>query len=122
MMNVADFDQLYRQPWLGQSWEGFVVEQTLATLAAAGKRVQPYFFRTSDGYELDLLLDWGTDRWAVEVKLTSDPSTDMIARLHKTADLVDASRRILICCIPGPIENSKLLVTDLAGWLRRLLA
>ena len=76
-------------------------------------------FRTSDGYELALLLDWGTDRWAVEVKLTSDPSTDMIARLHKTADLVDAS---LICRIPGPIENPKLLVTDLAGWLRRLLA
>ena len=67
LMNVADFDQLCRQPWLGQSWEGFVVEQTLATLAAAGKRVQPYFFRTSDGYELALLLDWGTDRWAVEV-------------------------------------------------------
>ena len=90
--------------------------------AAAGKRVQPYFSRMSDGYEPDLLLDRGTDRRAVAVKLTSDPSTDMIARLHKTADLVDGSRRILICRIPGPIENPKLLVTDLAGWLRRLLA
>ena len=60
LMNVADLDQLYRQPWLGHSWKGFVIEQTLATLAAAGKRAQPFFFRTSDGYELDLLLDWGT--------------------------------------------------------------
>ena len=122
LMNVAGLDQLYRQPWLGHSWEGFVIEQTLATLAAAGQRAQAFFFRTSDGYELDLLLDWGTDRWAVEVKLTSDPSTDMIGRLHRTADMVDASRRILVCRIRRSIENEKLLVTDLAGWLRRLLA
>ena len=121
LMNVADLDQLYRQPWLGHSWKGFVIEQTLAILAAAGKRAQPFFFRTSDGYELDLLLDWGTDRWAVAVKLTSDPSTDMIARLHKTADLVDASRRVLVCRIGRPIENPTLLVSDLAGWLRWLL-
>lgn len=121
LMNVADLDQLYRQPWLGHSWKGFVIDQTLATLAAAGKRAQPFFLRTSDGYELDLLLDWGTDRWAVAVKLTSDPSTDMIARLHKTADLVDASRRVLVCRIGRPIENPTLLVTDLAGWLRWLL-
>ncbi len=121
LMNVVDLDQLYRQPWLGHSWKGFVIEQTLATLAAAGKRAQPFFFRTSDGYELDLLLDWGTDRWSVEVTLTSDPSTDMIARLHKTADLVDASRRVLVCRIGRPIENPTLLVTDLAGWLRWLM-
>jgi len=55
-MNVTDLEHLYRQPWLGQSWEGFVIEQTLATLAAAGKRAHPYFFRTSDGHELDLVL------------------------------------------------------------------
>ena len=121
LMNVADRDQLYRQPWLGQSWEGFVIEQTLATLAAAGKRAQPFFFRTSDGFELDLLLDWGTERWAMEVKLTSNPSTDMVARLHKTADMVDADRRILICRIQRSIENPTVLVTNLADWLARLL-
>jgi hypothetical protein len=52
----------------------------------------------------------------------SDPSTDMIGRLHRTADMVDASRRILVCRIRRSIENAKLLVTVLAGWLRRLLA
>ena len=121
LMNIQDLDQLYRQPWLGQSWEGFVVEQTLATLAAAGKRAQPFFFRTSDGFELDLLLDWATERWAIEVKLTSNPSADMVSRLHKTADMVDATRRILICRIQRSIENPTLLVTDLASWLKRLL-
>ena len=43
VLNVTDLTQLYRQPWLGHSWEGFVIEQTLATLSATGQRVQPFF-------------------------------------------------------------------------------
>jgi hypothetical protein len=122
LMGVTDLEHLYRQPWLGQSWEGFVIEQTLATLAATGKRVQPFFFRTSDGYELDLLLDWGTERWAVEIKLTSDPSTGMIERLNKTADMVGATRRILVCRVKRKIQNERLLVIDPNGWLQDLRA
>lgn len=121
LMGVADLGQLYRQPWLGQSWEGFVIEQTLATLSAADKRARPYFFRTSDGYELDLVLDWGTERWAIEIKLTSNPSTAMIDRLNKTADLIEATRRVLVCRIARKIETEQLLVTSLPIWLKALV-
>jgi hypothetical protein len=121
LMNVTDLEQLYRQPWLGHSWEGFVIEQTLATLSAAGKQAQPFFFRTSDGHELDLVLDWGTHRWAVEIKLTSDPSTDMIDRLNAVADMIAADKRILVCRIARKIENRRLLVTNLSGWLRKVI-
>ena len=120
LMNVKDLDHLYRQPWLGHSWEGFVIEQTLATIDAVGKRVQPYFFRTSDGYELDLVLDWGDERWAVEIKLTSNPSREMIDRLNTTADLIKATRRILICRTARKIENDRVLAINPTGWLRRI--
>lgn len=120
LMGVTGLEHLYRQPWLGQSWEGFIIEQTLATLGGIGKHAQPFYFRTSDGYELDLLLDWGTERWAVEIKLTSDPSTGMIDRLHKAADMVGANRRILVCRVKRKIENEQLLVTHPNGWLRHL--
>lgn len=122
LMRIADLEQLYRQPWLGQSWEGFVVEQTLATLLAADERAQPYFLRTSDGYELDLVLDWGAERWAVEIKLTSNPSTAMIDRLNQTADMIDATRRVLICRIARKIETERLLVASLSVWLKALAA
>lgn len=120
LMNVSDLEQLYRQPWLGQSWEGFVIEQTLAALDARGERVQPFFFRTSDGYELDLVLDWGSSRWAIEIKLTSNPSPGMIDRLHKAADMIAAERRILICRVARRIENERLLVSNPASWMRWL--
>ncbi len=118
LMGVRDLDHLYRQPWVGHSWEGFIIEQTIETLAAVGARAQAFFFRTSDGHELDLVLDWGDERWAIEAKLTSNPSTDMVARLNKTADMIDATRRILVCRIARKIENETLLVTNLAGWLK----
>ena len=120
LMGVVDLEHLYRQPWLGQSWEGFVIEQTLAALSASDRRTRPYFLRTSDGHELDLVLDWGTERWAVEIKLTSNPSSAMIGRLNRTADLIDATRRVLVCRVARKIETERLLVTSLPVWLRTL--
>jgi predicted AAA+ superfamily ATPase len=120
LMGVSSLDQLYRQPWLGQSWEGFVIEQTVATLFAVDKRVQPYFLRTSDGYELDLVLDWATERWAVEIKLTSNPTSALIDRLNQTADMIDATRRVLVCRVARKIETERLLVASLPVWLKTL--
>jgi len=121
LMGVGDLEQLYRQPWLGASWEGFLVEQTLSAIAASGKRVQPFFLRTADGYELDLVLDWGIERWAVEMKLTSAPSGETVERLNKAAGMIDASRRVLLCRIDRKIESGPLLVTSPADWLESLL-
>ncbi len=42
-----------------------------------------YYFRTVDQHELDLVLDFGKELWAIEVKLTSSPSTDDVARLKR---------------------------------------
>lgn len=44
----------------------------------------------------------------------------MIARLNKTADMIDANRRILICRVDRKIETDQLLVTNLAEWLKRI--
>lgn len=120
LLGVSQWEQLLSAPWVGQSWEGFVIEQTIATLAAVGKVVPAFYFRTSDGYELDLVLDWGSHRWAVEVKLTSNPSTELIERLQKVADMISATRRVLVCRIARTIESDSLLVTNPAEWLKRI--
>jgi len=70
---------------------------------------------------LPWVLDWGNERWAIEIKLTSDPSPEAIARLHKTADMIEAARRVLVCRTPQAIQTDTLLVADLATWLRSLM-
>ena len=122
LLEVRRFDQLMSQPWVGASWEGFVIEQTMATLEAVGKYADASYFRTADGYELDLLLNMDGLRWAVEIKLTSNPTMEMMNRLHKAADFVGADKRVLVCRVSRKIENDTTLVTNLSGWLKSLTA
>ena len=120
LLGGPDPEQIYHQPWVGASWEGFVIEQTLSTLAARGEQPQAYFFRTSDDYELDLLLDHGHSRTAVEIKLTSNPGRRLIERLRKAAGMAGADRSVLVCRVARKIETDELLVTNLSGWLREV--
>jgi predicted AAA+ superfamily ATPase len=57
---------------VGASWEGFVIEQVLNRLRAAGERFEAFHLRTSDQNEVDLLLEFSRERWAIEV---SSPPT-----------------------------------------------
>ena len=96
LLRTSNYDQLLSQPWVGASWEGFVIEQTLCVLSHIDRRADPYFFRTSDAHEVDLVLDMGSEKWAIEIKLTSQPTRDDLSRLNKIGDLIGADRRILV--------------------------
>jgi predicted AAA+ superfamily ATPase len=96
LLNVAGRRELLSQPWVGASWEGFVIEQILGALRQADQSFEAYFFRTSDQHELDLVLDFGQSRWAIEIKLSSSPSPQDMRRLDLAADMVGADRRLLI--------------------------
>jgi uncharacterized protein len=96
ILNVPDEQTLLAQPWVGQSWEGFVIEQVLGEMSLAGKHFEAYWFRTSDQYELDLVLEMGKETWAIEIKLTTAPASADMDRLNKTADMIGADRRFLV--------------------------
>lgn len=71
LLGIPDRDTLLSHPVVGRSWEGFVIENLLAT-APAG--VTGHFYRTGGGAEIDLLLAWPDGRlWAIEVKRSLDP-------------------------------------------------
>lgn len=114
---------LLKYPRVGASWEGFVIEQILGDLSSRGVEATPYFFRTSDQHELDLLIQAGTQLWAFEVKLTSSPSPADVRRLEKTADMVGAARRALVSNVRESSGNRQLLscslpdlLAEMRGW------
>jgi hypothetical protein len=110
LLGIEDERDLIVHPAVGASWEGFVIEQVLGVLDATGRQVQPFFFRTADGQEIDLLFRLDKRLWAIEVKLSSFTSPQDLAKLNKVADLVGADRRILVSQAPesivGPIQAS----------------
>jgi predicted AAA+ superfamily ATPase len=120
LLNLSHGKQLPSQPWVGASWEGFVIEQILATFAQCERPVQPYFLRTSDQYELDLLLDFGQAKWAIEIKLTTAPSPQQMDRLNRTADLVGADRRFLVSQTRDVTDGGRSVSCNLA-WMLRMI-
>ena len=95
-------DDLLRRPWVGASWEGYVIEQIIGRIEADGIACEPSFFRSATGQEIDLLLDFGSELWAIEIKLTTSPTPRHLAKLRAHADLVGAERRFLV----APIRTS----------------
>jgi len=120
LLNVPDERALLAQPWVGASWEGFVIDQAIGLLAACGRHAEAYYFRTSDRHELDLVLDLGKERWAVEVKLTASPGPADMDRLDKAADMIGASRRFLVSQTRRPTGDNQRASCDLPALLERL--
>lgn len=120
LLNISDKHTLFAQPWVGASWEGFVIEQAIGELASLGHGFEAYYFRTSDQYELDLVLDLGAELWAIEIKLTSSPGRADMASLEKTAGLIGATRCFLVSQTRKQIGNDKRASCNLPGLIERI--
>lgn len=72
LLNIPDYNSLLGHPVVGGSWEGFVIENVMSVAPA---RVQPYYYGTPRGAEIDLILEFpGGARWAIEIKRNTTPS------------------------------------------------
>lgn len=97
LLSVGDSDMLLSHPVVGASWEGFVIEQ-VASVACEG--THPYFYRTSAGAEIDLVLERpGGELWAVEIKRSSAPRLER--GFHHACEDVQPARRFVL--YPGSV-------------------
>ena len=91
---IATTEQLESHPKLGASWEGFAMEQAIRLMGA----VQPYFWRTHTGSELDLVWQAGGALWGMEFKYRDAPRMTRSIR----AVLRDLPLQHLWIVYPGP--------------------
>lgn len=71
LLGIDSLETLVGHPIVGASWEGFVIENLLACAPA---RTEAYFYRTSAGAEVDLVLKFRTgETWAIEIKRGLSP-------------------------------------------------
>jgi uncharacterized protein len=69
LIGIEDEEALRGHPVRGASWEGFVIEQIIALMPDW----EPYFYRTSNAAELDLLMLKGQRLVAFEIKAAVAP-------------------------------------------------
>lgn len=72
LLNLTSLDDLLGHPVVGSSWEGFVIENLLSVLPPG---LTPWFYRTSAGAEIDLVIEKNSQqRYAIEIKRSQAPS------------------------------------------------
>ena len=66
LLGIMSLEQLAGNPVVGESWEGYVIETLVSVLPP---RSRSYFYRTSAGAEIDLVIEHNDGTlWAIEIK------------------------------------------------------
>lgn len=72
LQNIHKQSDLKYSPFIGNLWEGYVIEQILQLLP---RYIQAYYYRTHDGSEMDLVLVKGIHPFvSIEIKNSSTPN------------------------------------------------
>lgn len=104
LLGLENYDAILSHPVAGSSWEGFVIEQLLASAPHA----EASFYRTSHGAEADLVLEFRNgETWVIEVKLSSAPKPQK--GFHIAATDLKATRKILV----APVHSEYSLRDDI---------
>lgn len=92
LLDIETKEALLSHPVVGASWEGFCIENLLTCLPASA---QSYFYRSSGGAEIDLLLAWpGGELWAIEIKRSLTPKVER--GFHAACDDLKPARKLLV--------------------------
>lgn len=92
LLNILSYNDLLGHPVIGGSWEGFVIENILSV---APSNAVPFYFRTSNGAEIDLILEFsGSEKWAIEIKRNSAPS--LTKGFFSACDDIKADKRFVV--------------------------
>ena len=119
LLGIHDKEELLGHPVVGASWEGMLIENILGALPSSA---QTFFYRTSAGAEIDLVIDFSArDRWAIEVKRSiGNPAPSR--GFYIGCEDVQATRRIVL--YPGTEKyklDTKTEVMSLDTLLRKEL-
>ena len=115
LLGITTQNDLLGHPVYGLSWESYAIEQIISLLP----QWKPSFYRTSNGSEIDLILERGNSKLAIEFKInpSQKPGTGFYNGLRdlniteafivcplKENEIYPVGKNIRIASIPAAIE------------------
>jgi predicted AAA+ superfamily ATPase len=88
LLGIKTVEQLQHHPLRGALFENLVVLEVLKSLRHQGLRDPLYFFRDSNGLEIDLLLDHADGLQLVEIKASQTVSAPLFKNLRTVSTLL----------------------------------
>ncbi|MBU2479857.1 MAG: DUF4143 domain-containing protein, partial [Proteobacteria bacterium] len=99
--DIEAYDSLLANPAAGASWEGFVIENIITEY----DRWKPSFVRTSNGAEIDLILERAGERHFFECKLSKAPKPSR--GFYELIDSIKPESAWVIAPVDEPYEIKK---------------
>ncbi|MDL5051595.1 ATP-binding protein [Oscillatoria amoena NRMC-F 0135] len=117
LLVLVTLNDVLGHPVAGASWEGFAIENILSSLPTGAT---PWFYRTSAGAEIDLVIEQGIrKRWAIEIKRSTVPV--LSKGFHIGCSDIKATEKFIV--YPGkerfPVSND-VTVMPLRDMLKEL--
>jgi predicted AAA+ superfamily ATPase len=100
LVGIADRATLFASPLAGAFWETFVVGQIVRHFQVSTTKPPIWFWRTSQGDEVDVLVEYGKRFVAIECKLTELPDqkdTKQLQRFARDMGQHSLIRSIIAC-------------------------
>lgn len=101
LLEIETYDYLLANPVAGASWEGFVIENIVSQY----DRWRPSFIRTSNGAEIDLVLERSGQRHLFECKLSKAPKPSR--GFYELLDSMKPQSSWIIAPVDEPYEIKK---------------
>jgi predicted AAA+ superfamily ATPase len=101
LLEIETYDNLLANPVAGASWEGFVIENIIAE----NNGWKPSFLRTSNGAEIDLMLERSGRRHLFECKLSKAPKASR--GFYELADAIQADSAQVVAPVDAPYMLKK---------------
>ena len=119
LLQIPNYEALLGHPIFGKSWEGFVIEKIINALP---DEAHSFFYRTSAGAEIDLVIEFGLDEyWAVEIKASRTPSLQK--GFHKACEDLKAKRKFAVYTGEDKFPSSyDTTILSLAHFIQELRA
>jgi hypothetical protein len=92
LLRISSAQELQNHYLIGSLFENFIFMEIKKFIANHANSSQLYFFRDSNGNEIDLIIDSGTKRIPVEIKAGGTFSPDFLKGIHYWQTLVNSSR------------------------------
>jgi uncharacterized protein len=85
LLGLRSAEQVARDPLWGSLFENFVIMEAMKDRLNAGETAEMYFYRDSEGNEVDLLIPVGTKMHAIEIKAGATINPDYFKGLKTFA-------------------------------------
>lgn len=112
LLRIDSAEHLIHSPFSGHVFENMVIIEKIKQFSEKGERPPCYFYRSSGGLEIDLVIDCGQSLEAYEIKFSSSPKPGMARSLVEFGKEFNVSKSAVLNLRRDPLPFSNNIIAE----------